>query len=75
MEDSPSAGPKSSVEDSPSAGPDKLESLRAEIIEVLEEYLHVLNDAADKNPGEHNVQPLRDAHHALNLFRPNTNVY
>jgi hypothetical protein len=66
--------PKASEEDSPSAGPDKLESLRTEIIEILEEYLSELHDAADKNPGEQNIPPLRAAQDALNLFRPQ-NVY
>lgn len=62
--------------DPPSAAPDKLESLRAEIVEILEEYLHELNDAADKNPGEHNVLPLRAAQEALNHFKPTIpNVY
>jgi hypothetical protein len=75
MDDSLRAGPKPSVENPPSAGPDKLESLRAEIIEILEEYLNELNEAADKNPGEHNVPLLRAAHDALTLFRPSPNVY
>ena len=56
--------------------PDRLETLRAEIVEILEEYLDALNEAADKNPGEHNVLPLRAAQQALTLFKPETpNVY
>jgi hypothetical protein len=55
---------------------DKLAALRAEIIEILEEYLNALNEAADANPGEHNVPLIRTAQDALNLFRPNIpNVY
>jgi hypothetical protein len=56
--------------------PDKLESLRAEIVDVLEEYLDALNDAAEKNPNEHNNTLIRTAQEALNLFRPTVpNVY
>jgi hypothetical protein len=56
--------------------PDKLEALRAEIIEILEEYLNELNERADKNPGEHNVEPIRNARHALLIFKPDVpNLY
>lgn len=67
--------PKQS-EPTPEPAPDKLESLRAEIVEILEEYLHELNEAADKNPGEHNVPFIRNAQDALTLFKPTIpNVY
>lgn len=67
---------KPKAEDPPSAEPDKLQSLRTEIIEILEEYLSGLYEAADKNPGEHNIPLIRTAKDALLLFRPtNPNVY
>lgn len=56
--------------------PDRLESLRAEVIEILEELLHELNVAAEKHPGEHNVDPIRNAQNALRMFKPDPpNVY
>jgi hypothetical protein len=60
----------------PEPEPDKIAELRAEIVEILEEYLNELNEAADKNPGEHNVPAIRTAQDALNLFKPTIpNVY
>jgi septum formation topological specificity factor MinE len=60
----------------PAAKPDRLESLRSEIIEILEEYLDALHAQAEALPGEQNVEPLRNAQTALNLFRPGTpNLY
>jgi len=56
--------------------PDKLESLRAEIIEILEEYLSELHEVNDKHPSEQNVPLIRCAQDALNLFKPTIpNVY
>lgn len=54
----------------------KVEALRDEIVEILEEYLDELNRVAETNPGEHNVEPIRNAQTALRLFKPDVpNVY
>lgn len=47
-----------------------VEDLRADVIDILEDYLSALHEAAEKNPGEHNVTPIRIAKEALRLFRP-----
>lgn len=65
--------PKAKADPPPPPKP-TVDDLRNEIVDILEEYLHVLHEAAEKNPGEHNVEPLRVARQALMLFRPANQV-